>query len=126
MVLRDRQPEGARRGSPEPTADRRLSLSSSSETPPPPHQKASSPSPTMAWTSWTGARGPPPYSPSTAFPRQHSNSTKALPIVHSLPPPWLAQIESAPPPYNPRDRVLQTLSELTVCSEHISQFICRH
>ena len=47
-------------------------------------------------------------------------------MVHSLPPPWLAQIESAPPPYNPRDRVLQTLSELTVCSEHISQLICRH
>ena len=78
-----------------------LSLSSSSETPPP-HQNASSRTP-----AWTGARG----SPTTASPRQ--NPTQAPPIQNSFPP--LAQINGARPD-NPRDRVLQSLYGLTVCS----------
>jgi hypothetical protein len=82
-----------------------LSLSPSSETPPP-HQNASSRTP-----AWTGARGSPTYSPSTASPRQHP--TQAPPIQNSFPP--LAQINGARPD-NPRDRVLQSLSGLTVCS----------
>ena len=59
---------------------------------------------------WTGARGSPTYSPSTASPRQAP--TQAPPIQNSFPP--LAQINGARPD-NPRDRVLQSLSGLTVC-----------
>ena len=93
-----------------------LSLSSSSETPPP-HQNASSRTP-----AWTGARGS-PNSPSTASPRQPP--TQAPPIQNSFPP--LAQINGARPD-NPRDRVLQSLSGLTVCpyfSIYLSP-ICRY
>ena len=81
-----------------------LSLASSSETLPV-SSDASSRTP-----AWTGARGS-TYSPSPASPRQHP--TQAPPILSSFPP--LAQINGARPDI-PRDRVLQALSGLTVCS----------
>ena len=77
-----------------------------------PHQSAYSRTP-----AWTGARGSPTYSPSTASPRQPA--TQPPPIQASFPP--LAQTNGGRPD-NPRDRVLQSLSGLTVCSslQHIT------
>lgn len=104
MATTGRQTKGARKGPPEPTAARLvfphlLSL-------PPPHHSAYSRTP-----AWTGARGSPTYSPSTASPRQPP--TQAPPMQVSFPP--LAQMNGARSD-NPRDRVLQSLSGLTVCS----------
>ncbi|KAF8808712.1 hypothetical protein BYT27DRAFT_7222826 [Phlegmacium glaucopus] len=83
MATTSRQNKSTRKGPPEPTTARRTSA-------------------------WSGARGSPTYSPSTASPRQPA--TQAPPIQGSFPP--LAQINGARPD-NPRDRVVQSLSGLT-------------
>ena len=118
MATTGRQTKGARKGPPEPTVARWAQSFLIFCNHPPPHQTASSRTP-----AWTGARGSPTYSPSTASPRQHP--TQAPPIQNSFPP--LAQINGARQD-NPRDRVLQALSGLTVRSYILIylSLICRY